>query len=106
MRKIEKQYVEHGSFKGIIEIACVNFNDEYTKQIENIIEKNPRNYIKVLKSKGFDKRYVDRSYLYDYIIEVTPLLDDPIYTFKTRVYWALHKMTTFPWCLNDSCGDH
>lgn len=43
-------------------------------------------------------------YLVDYIYACTPLLDDAIHTFKTRVFWVLNHLEDFPSCKNDKNG--
>ena len=89
-----------------IKHANVQFIEQYDAKIQQIVENNPRNWAKVLKSKAFDGRYEDRTYLIDYIRNVTPLLSDEVHTFKTRVYWVLNHLVEFPWCHNTKHGMH
>ena len=41
----------------------IKYNDIYEAEIRDIVENNPKNYIKILKSRGFKGRYPDRQYL-------------------------------------------
>lgn len=84
----------------------IAYNDEYETEIKDIIRLNPKNYIKVLKSKGFKGRCPDRTYLVDYIYACTPMLDDRIHTFKTRIYWTINRLSDFPECMNDAHEKH
>ena len=84
----------------------IAYNDEYETEIKDIIRLNPKNYIKVLKSKGFKGRCPDRTYLVDYIYACTPMLDDHIHTFKTRIYWTINRLSDFPECMNDAREKH
>lgn len=68
------------------------------------MRKNPRNFTRVLRSKGFKNRCPDRTYLLDYIYRCTPLLHDETHTLKTRVYWVLHHLEDFPECKNVKDG--
>lgn len=80
----------------------VKWNDEYDKQIRDLVERFPKNFARMITSKGFRGRYEDRSSLAEYIDSVTPLLADPFYTLKTKVYWVLHRLEDFPTC--EICG--
>ena len=53
---------------------------EYIEEIRNIIANNPKNYIKVLKSKGFHKGVKSNEHLVRFIEENTKLLANSIYT--------------------------
>lgn len=65
---------------------------EYIEEIRNIIADNPKNYIKVLKSKGFHKGVKSNEHLVRFIEENTKLLANSIYTLKTKVYWILNNI--------------
>lgn len=84
----------------------IKYNDEYEAEIRRIVEENPKTYVKMLKSQGFKGRYPDRKYLVDYVYQCTPLLDDAVHTFKTRLYWTLNRLQDFPACGNDTAGVH
>lgn len=82
----------------------IKYNDEYEAEIRSIVQQNPKNYVKILKSTGFKNRYQDRSYLVDYIYQCTPMLSDDVHTFKTRLYWTLNRLQDFPVCMNKADG--
>jgi len=84
----------------------IKYNDEYEAEIKEIVKANPKNYARVLKSRGFKGRYPDRKYLVDYIYQCTPMLDDSIHEFKTRVYWTINRLSDFPECGNTVHGAH
>jgi len=84
----------------------IKYNDEYEAEIRKIIKDNPKNYMKVLKSRGFKGRCPDRKYLVDYIYQCTPMLNDAVHTFKTRLYWTLNRLGDFPRCGNTSRDVH
>ena len=60
-------------------------------ELKMLVETKPFYYMHALKQNQY-------KYLYDYIVEKTPLLNDSIYTIATRVYWVLNNITTFPIC--------
>lgn len=72
----------------------ISFNDKYNEEIHQMILKYPKAYGKMLKSKGFQKRCPDRTYLVNYIYSCTQILDnkDFNYSFKTRIYWTVNKI--------------
>lgn len=80
----------------------IEYNEEYDNEIKEIIKLNPKNYIKMIMSKGFKNRYKNRSYLIDYINSVTPLLNDTFYSLKTKLFWVLNRIQDFPRC--KGCG--
>lgn len=82
----------------------VEWNGKLDEEIRDIVKKNPRNFTRVLRSKGFKNRCPDRTYLLDYIYKCTPLLCDDIHTLKTRVYWVLNHLEDFPECKNVKAG--
>lgn len=84
----------------------IKYNNEYEAEIKEIVKANPKNYARVLKSRGFKGRYPDRKYLVDYIYQCTPMLDDSIHEFKTRVYWTINRLSDFPECGNTAHGAH
>ena len=76
----------------------VEYNEEYDKQLKDILEKYPTKYGKILRSKGFKGRYEDRTYLINYIYDCTKELvdtDDFKYSLKTRLYWTINKIESF-----------
>ena len=82
------------------------YDDKYEKEINDIIRLNPKNYVRVLKSRGFKGRCPNRKYLLDYIYRCTPMLDDSRHSLKTRIYWTVHRMADFPTCANDRHSVH
>ena len=84
----------------------IEYNQQYEDEIKKIIKANPRNYVRALKSKGFRGRCPDRTYLVDYIYACTPMLDDDVHDFRTRVYWTINHMSELPMCMNDKNGQH
>ena len=69
------------------------YDKQYDCQLNEIVKNNPRNFIKCIKSKGFQGRYENRQHLVDYIMRCTSLLVDTIdftYSFKTRLYWTIN----------------
>ena len=76
----------------------VEYNEEYDKELKDILEKYPTKYGKILRSKGFKGRYKDRTYLINYIYDCTKELvdtDDFKYSLKTRLYWTINKIESF-----------
>ena len=68
---------------------------------------SPRNQIKWIVSNCPDtciKMIQIRQNLYDYVIANTPLLNNPHYTFQTRVYWIANDLVDFPKCQYHGCG--
>jgi hypothetical protein len=59
-----------------------------------IISNYKNNYQNIIKTQ-----YPE---LYKWIFENTSLLNEPIYKFKTRIYWIINNLTDFPLC--KSCG--
>lgn len=68
----------------------------YTEQLKWLILTFPDNYGRMLKSKN--KRFIDLKYLYDWINEQTPLLNNAKYSIATKCYWIIHNITKFPKC--------
>lgn len=83
-------------------VRPVEWDEKLNEEIRELVEKFPRNFSRMIESKGFKGRYEDRSRLAEYVRSATPLLDDPFYTVKTKVYWILHRMEDFPKC--EICG--
>ena len=84
----------------------IEYDDALEAEIRAVVEANPRNYVKVLRSKGFKGRCPDRTRLVEYVYACTPMLDNAVHTFKTRLYWTLNRLRDFPTCGNDSRGVH
>ena len=84
----------------------MQYNDKYESELRQLIANNPKNFIRMIKSKGFKGRCPDRTHLVNYIYECTPMLDDSIHTFKTRLYWTLNHIQDFPICANTIDGQH
>ena len=60
----------------------------------------------MLKSRGSNGRYHDRTRLVEYIYDRTRFLDGKFHTFKTRVFCVLNRLTDFPVCANVVGGRH
>lgn len=84
----------------------IQFNDGLERQIWDIVEKYPKHWAKMLKSRGFNGRYPDRTRLFEYIQKCTPFLDGSMHTFKTRVFCVLNRLTDFPLCENRTARLH
>lgn len=69
---------------------CISLIDELRK----IVDANPRTYVKMLKSRGFKCRYEDRSYLWQFVLDSTAILNDPTFEYsdKTRIFWTLRQI--------------
>jgi hypothetical protein len=50
------------------------------------------------KSNFYHMVKTSRTDILDWINEQTPLLQDPFYTLKTKIYWILNDITDFPKC--------
>ena len=82
------------------------FDDEFERQIRDIVERYPNHWAKMLKSRGSNGRYPDRTRLVEYIYDRTRFLDGKFHTFKTRVFCVLNRLTDFPVCANVADGLH
>ena len=62
-------------------------NNELASQLLELVEKYPKNFMKVIKSKKY-------AHLHDYIMQCTSMLVDDkcAYTLKTRLFWALNNI--------------
>lgn len=81
-------------------------NLEYEKEIRDIVEQYPKNFMKMLKSKAVHKdRTVDRTHLWNYILEQTHFLDSVKTTNSTRIAFCLHHITEIPKCANLKCNN-
>ena len=72
----------------------IQFDKKLNELIQQKYEKYKARIVKHLKKS-------ENKYLIDYIISVTPKLDN-FYTLGTRIYWVLNGLTDFPKCKN--CG--
>ena len=73
----------------------IRYNEKYDNEIVDIVIRYPKNFISMLKSKGFKHRYENRQYLINYIMQCTPMLIDTTefkYSLKTRLFWTLNKI--------------
>jgi hypothetical protein len=64
---------------------------KYKNEIKNLIIEKPSAYVALLKNKKF-------SYLFNFINEMTPKLNDEIYSLSTKVFWILNDLNDFPIC--------
>lgn len=62
---------------------------EYTKQVKDIVA-NHKSYGMIFKKFVHLKQFV--------IDRTDRFLSDPIYTFRTKLYWIVHDLTNFPRC--------
>lgn len=74
------------------------WNSQLDRELKEIVAQNPKCYMKVINSKGFAGRYLDRKYLRDYINSVTPFLQDKFYSIQTKLYWIFNHLKYFPRC--------
>lgn len=106
--KYGKKYLHQ--FKKTAKAQCQQempiFDDQLNAEIQDIVDKNPKNYCSVIQSKGIKNKDLDRTYLLEYINKCTPLLQDSFYTLKTKIYWVLNKLTDFPVCMSKQNGIH
>ena len=80
-----------------------SINIQYEEEIRSIIERNPKNFIKVLKSKGSDGRYENRTHLWNYVLDRTRFLDTVKTNNATRVYYCLNHIVEVPECSLEGC---
>ena len=76
----------------------VEYNEEYDRELKDILEKHGSRYGNVLRSKGARGRCKDMTYLMDYIYACTKELvdtDDFTYSLATRLYWTINKIESF-----------
>ena len=76
----------------------VEYNEEYDRELKDILEKHGSRYGNVLRSKGARGRCKDMTYLMDYIYACTKELvdtDDFTYSLTTRLYWTINKIESF-----------
>lgn len=78
-------------------------NVQYEEEIRSIIERNPKNFIKVLKSKGSEGRYENRTHLWNYVLDRTRFLDTVKTNEATRVYYCLNHVEDVPECSLEGC---
>lgn len=73
-------------------------NKDYFIKLVQLIENNPRSYVRMLKSKCSKQKYIDYSYLKNWIDISLPLLKNEIYTYNTKCYWIINNIQNFPIC--------
>lgn len=73
----------------------IEYNDEYNREILEIVKKHPVRYGAVLKSVHYD-------YLFDYIMKCTKSVMEKNTRFSLRVIWVLNKWQEYPIC--KGCG--
>lgn len=74
--------------------------EQLKKDLADLLETSPDNYARFLKSEKYKDKY--EGYI-DRINELTPLLQDPYYKLKTKIYWILHDIRDFPKCHCEGC---
>lgn len=74
--------------------------EQLKKDLVYLLETAPDNYARFMRSDKFKDKY--GGYI-DKINELTPLLADPYYKIKTKVYWVLHDIKEFPKCHCEGC---
>lgn len=73
-------------------------NLEYEKEIRKIVEEHQNGtWPRIILAQT-------NKHLLDYIVQRTPLLNDPKYTLATKIYWTLNDIHSFPKCQNEKCG--
>lgn len=73
----------------------IAYDNQLQHELERIVNRNPKNYITCIKSKGIKSKHEDRSHLVDYMMRCTPLLVDSdvfAYSLRTRLFWTLNKI--------------
>ena len=82
-------------------------DEKLDAEIRELVQSHPKNFISVLNSTGAKGRTVNREYLRNYIARVTPLLTDPDYTMRTKLYWVLNHIESWDdprvRCKNPKC---
>lgn len=79
-------------------------NLEYEEQIRSIVKTYPKNFVRMLKSKGVHKnKSEDRRHLWNYVLEKTKFLDVVKTNDATRVYFCLNHITEIPECARPGC---
>lgn len=85
----------------------VEFDEKLDAELRELVQSYPKNFISVLNSTGAKGRTVNREYLRNYIARVTPLLADPDYTMRTKLYWVLNHIESWDdprvRCKNPKC---
>ena len=66
-------------------------NIENFNQLKTIVENFPKNWNKKIHMKTNQS-------LLKWINDITPLLNDKFFTLKTKIYWILYDIKTFPLC--------
>lgn len=69
----------------------------YDDEIKNIINQFPHNWLKVLRSKGLRGKSKDRTYLINYIYDMTSQMRDTNYEYKlkTLIYWVINEIESW-----------
>lgn len=63
--------------------------------LKDIIKKSPYGFLKTILGRKY-------KFLQDWIIKQTPLLSDPYFNWKTKIYWVLNDIHEFSKC--EICG--
>ena len=73
------------------------YDQRYVAQLKDLIEKNPFNYGRCIRSKGFTGRTEDRTELFNYIIQSTQHMCDTNfeYSLKTKVFWVINNISSW-----------
>lgn len=101
LSKIRQRYIDN---------FPIDKNKSYIEQCKELFEKYPDSFSKILmtgyKLYEIDSQYVPPfKYLVDWINEQTPLLQDSIYGFSTKLYWIFNELEDFPVCMNQNCSN-
>lgn len=82
----------------------IEYNDEYNRELAEIVRQKPNKYGIYLKAKHhkYPNDHTSHRYLYDYVMDCTKDVMDEKYLFPIRLAWVLDKRQEFPKCR--SCG--
>jgi hypothetical protein len=71
-------------------------NIELLNQIKKLLQNNPKNYLKVIQSKGVHKKSTDNSQLMDYVLKFTEEnLSESYYSLKTKIFWTINEIESW-----------
>lgn len=71
-------------------------NIELLNQLKKLLQNNPKNYLKVIQSKGVHKKSTDNSQLMDYVLKFTEKnLSESCYSLKTKIFWTINEIESW-----------
>ena len=93
-RDKEKQNLEIEIQQNIFKNKYFKENPIYFNELKNLCLFNPLGYSSLLRHS--------KKYLKEWVEESTPMLNDPFYKMRTKIYWVLTGLDDFPKC--KTCG--